>query len=36
MLVQNMADPHMAKVEEILPVRLVERASVKRMAPEKV
>ena len=35
LLVQNMADPNMAKVEEVLPVRLVERASVKRMEPEK-
>ena len=35
MLVQNMADPNMAKVEEILPVRLVERASVKRIDPDK-
>ncbi len=30
LLVQNMADPGMKKVEEILPVRLVERASVCR------
>lgn len=35
LLVQNMADPNMAKAEEVLPVRLVERASVKRMEPEK-
>ena len=35
LLVRNMADPNMAKVEEVLPVRLVERASVKRMEPEK-
>lgn len=30
-LVQNMADKSMAKVEEILPVKLVERSSVKKL-----
>lgn len=31
LLVQNMEDPNMSKVEEILPVHLIERDSVKEM-----
>lgn len=31
LLVQNMADPRMKKVEEILPVKIVERDSVRRI-----
>lgn len=32
LLVQNMADPGMPKVEEILPVKLIERGSVKKLS----
>ena len=31
LLVQNMADSCMKKIEEILPVRIVERDSVRRL-----
>lgn len=36
LLVQNIENPHMKKVEEIMPVTLIERESVKTIVQEKI